>query len=77
VAAEAGLASAVGATLGVVLGGAYGVLALRVLDMPAGQPPLVRLALLGAGVVGAAVLAAAVPMRSAGRVEPAIGLAAR
>jgi putative ABC transport system permease protein len=77
VAAEAGLASAVGATLGVVLGGAYGVLALRVLDMPAGQPPLDRLALLGAGVVGAAVLAAAVPMRSAGRVEPAIGLAAR
>lgn len=77
VAAEAALAAGVGTFVGVVLGGAYGALALRVLDMPVGSPPVGQLAALAVGVVGVAVLSAAVPMRAAGRVEPAIGLAAR
>ena len=77
VAAEASLAGVVGATLGVTLGSAYGLLALHVLGLRLGPPPLGPLALLVVGVVAAAVLAAAVPMRNAARVQPAIGLAAR
>ncbi|MFP5019543.1 FtsX-like permease family protein [Pseudonocardia phyllosphaerae] len=77
VAWEAGLAGAVGAVAGVVLGTVYGVLTLVGMQM-AGHvaPPAGQLAGLGAGVVAVAVLASAASMRSAGRVEPAQGLVA-
>lgn len=77
IAAEAALAAMVGAAIGVVFGSGYGVLALDVLGMSAGQPPLGTLAALVLGVIAAAVAAAAVPMWHAGRVQPAIGLTAR
>ncbi|MEQ3551844.1 ABC transporter permease [Pseudonocardia nematodicida] len=73
---EAALAGAVGALLGVLLGGAYGVLGLRAMGMAGGVPPAGQLAALAAGVVGVAVLASWAPVRRAGRVEPARGLVA-
>ncbi|GGD42905.1 hypothetical protein GCM10010915_25000 [Microbacterium faecale] len=77
VAAEAALAALVGAVLGTLVGVVYGLLALRVLGMAAGPPPIIALAALVVGVVVAALLAATIPMRTASRVPPAIGLAAR
>ncbi|PWV58081.1 FtsX-like permease family protein [Nocardiopsis sp. L17-MgMaSL7] len=77
VAAEASLAAVVGATIGVTLGSGYGLLALHALGLAGGQPPLGALAVLVVAVIAAAVLAATMPMRNAGRVQPAIGLAAR
>ncbi|PCC37738.1 hypothetical protein CIK66_17765 [Brachybacterium alimentarium] len=77
IAAEAALAALVGATTGVVFGSGYGVLALHVLGLSAGPPPLAALAALVVGVIVAAMVAAAVPMRNAARVQPAIGVAAR
>lgn len=76
-AAEAGLAALVATTIGVTVGSVYGALALRALGMPTGTPPVLALVALGAGVLVAAVVAAGVPMRIAGRVTPAIGLATR
>lgn len=75
--AEAALAASVGASTGVVLGSLFGLLALHVLGMAGGRPPLGALAVLFVAVVLAAVAAAAIPMRTAGRVPPAAGLAAR
>ena len=43
--------------------------------MPISRPPLGTLAALFMSLLGASVIAAAIPMRSAGRVPPAIGLA--
>ena len=77
IAAEAALAALVGAVLGTLVGVVYGLLALRVLGMAAGSPPIIALAALVVGVVVAALLAATIPMRTASRVPPAIGLAAR
>ncbi|WP_430591929.1 FtsX-like permease family protein [Humidisolicoccus flavus] len=77
IAAEAALASLVGATTGLIFGSAYGLIALHILGMSFGQPPVLALVLLFLGVVAASVVAAAIPMRSAGRVQPAIGLTAR
>lgn len=77
IAAEAALAALVGAVVGVTLGSAYGVLALQVLGLSTGQPPLAALAALAIGVAVAAIVAAAAPAWNAGRVEPAIGLTAR
>ncbi|WP_193103559.1 FtsX-like permease family protein [Brachybacterium sp. FME24] len=77
IAAEAALASLVGAVTGVAFGSAYGVLALRILGLSAGPPPLAALAALVVGVTAAALIAAAVPMWNAARVQPAIGVAAR
>ncbi|NYD67328.1 FtsX-like permease family protein [Agromyces atrinae] len=76
IAAEAALAALVGAMTGAVVGSVFGLIALRVLGMPAGTPPLGALVALVVAVVVAAIVAAAAPMRSAGRVQPAIGLAA-
>lgn len=77
IAAEAALAALVGALTGVVLGAAYGGLGLQVLGMSAGSPPLLSLAVLVLAVTAAALLAAAAPMWTAGRVPPASGLTAR
>ena len=77
IAAEAALAALVGAVIGTLVGVVYGLLALRVLGMAAGSPPIIALAALVVGVVVAALLAATIPMRTASRVPPAIGLAAR
>lgn len=74
IAAEAALTALVGAVTGVVFGTGYGLLALNVLGMSGGLPPLGALAALVFGIVLAAVIAAGAPMRSAGRVQPAIGL---
>ncbi|WP_159551235.1 FtsX-like permease family protein [Citricoccus sp. K5] len=76
IAAEATLACLVGATAGVALGSVYGVLALHILGLSVGPPPLVSLIALVLGVTAAALVASAVPMWNAGRVQPAIGLAA-
>ncbi|MGO2048117.1 MAG: ABC transporter permease [Brachybacterium tyrofermentans] len=76
IAAEAALAATVGATTGIVFGSGFGVLALHVMGMSVGQPPIGALAALFAGVIAAATAAAAIPMWNAGRVQPAIGLAA-
>ncbi|WP_226354024.1 FtsX-like permease family protein [Pseudonocardia sp. ICBG601] len=77
VAFEAALAGAVAAVLGVVLGGVYGLLALRATGIGALTAlPLGQLAGLAAVVVGVAVVASVGPMRRAGRVEPAHGVAA-
>ncbi|GAA4994248.1 FtsX-like permease family protein [Pseudonocardia tropica] len=77
VAFEAALAGAVAAVLGVVLGGVYGVLALKATGIGALTAlPLGQLAGLAAVVVGVAVVASVGPMRRAGRVEPAHGVAA-
>ena len=75
IAAEAALAALVGTTIGIVLGSMFGALALQVMDMPISRPPLGTLAALFMSLLGASVIAAAIPMRSAGRVPPAIGLA--
>ncbi|MBF4459163.1 FtsX-like permease family protein [Pseudoclavibacter sp. VKM Ac-2867] len=77
VAAEAALAATIGAGIGVAVGCGYGLLALHSLGMAGGVPPFGALAVLGAGVVGASVLSALAPMRTASRVQPAIGVAAR
>lgn len=74
--AEAALAASVGASTGVVLGGLFGLLALHVLGIAGGRPPLGALAVLFVAVILAAIAAAAVPMWNAGRVQPAAGLAA-
>lgn len=74
--AEAGLAALVGAVVGVTLGSAYGALALHILGLSISQPPLAALAALSVGVALAAIVAAAAPAWNAGRVQPAIGLAA-
>lgn len=77
VAFEAALAGAVAAVLGVVLGGVYGLLALRATGIGSLTAlPLGQLAGLAAVVVGVAVVASVGPMRRAGRVEPAHGVAA-
>ncbi|MER5671472.1 FtsX-like permease family protein [Pseudonocardia alni] len=77
VAFEAALAGAVAAVLGVVLGGVYGLLALRATRIGSLTAlPLGQLAGLAAVVVGVAVVASVGPMRRAGRVEPAHGVAA-
>lgn len=76
VAAEAALAGTVGAVTGVVLGAGYGALGLVAIGMPVPAPPVGQLAALAAGIVVVAVVAAWAPMRRAGRVEPAHGLAA-
>ncbi|MEU9818595.1 FtsX-like permease family protein [Pseudonocardia alni] len=78
VAAEAALAGAVAAVLGVVLGGAYGVLALAAtgIGVPAAGVPVGQLAGLAAAVVAVAVAASVGPVRRAGRIEPAHGVAA-
>lgn len=73
---EAALAASVGAITGVGFGSLFGALALHVLGMEVGTPPLGALALLFLAVIAAAVAAAAFPMWNAGRVQPAIGLAA-
>src|SRR5699024_4799368 len=44
IAAEAALAALVGAVLGTLVGVVYGLLALRVLGMAAGSPPIIALA---------------------------------
>ncbi|MFP5069585.1 FtsX-like permease family protein [Pseudonocardia nantongensis] len=75
VAAEAALAGAVGAVVGVLLGGAYGALGLQAVDMSVSAPPVGQLLVLGGGVVLVAVLASTASMRRAGRVAPATGLA--
>mgnify|MGYP003365899820 CR=1 FL=1 len=77
VAAEAALAATIGAGIGVAVGCGYGLLALHILGMAGGMPPFGALAVLGAGVVAASVLSALAPMRTASRVQPAIGVAAR
>lgn len=77
VAAEAALAATVGAVIGVTVGCGYGFLALHILGMVGGVPPLGTLAVLGVGVIAASVIAAVAPMLAAGRVQPAIGVAAR
>lgn len=74
--AEAALAAAVGASTGVGVGGLFGVLALHILGMAVGVPPLGALAVLFVAVIAAAIAAAAIPMWNAGRVPPALGLAA-
>ena len=76
IAAEAALAAVVGAATGVALGSTFGVLALHVLGMSAGRPPVATIGALVVGVVVTATAAAAIPMRNAGRVQPAIGAAA-
>lgn len=76
IAAEAALAAVVGSATGVALGSTYGVLALHVLGMSVGRPPVAAIGALVVGVVITATLAAAIPMRNAGRVQPAIGAAA-
>ena len=77
IAVEAALSGAVGALVGTVIGAIYGAIALRALGLDAGIPPLLSLVLLFIGVTAAAVAAAVIPLRQAGRVEPAAGLAAR
>ncbi|HEX7350896.1 FtsX-like permease family protein [Brachybacterium sp.] len=74
--AEAALAAAVGASTGVGVGGLFGILALHILGMAVGVPPLGTLAVLFLAVIAAAIAAAAIPMWNAGRVPPALGLAA-
>ncbi|MEU4372595.1 FtsX-like permease family protein [Pseudonocardia alni] len=78
VAAEAALAGAVAAVLGVVIGGAYGVLALAAtgIGAPTSGIPLGQLAALAAAVVAVAVTASVGPVRRAGRIEPAHGVVA-
>jgi putative ABC transport system permease protein len=78
VAAEAALAGAVAAVLGVVIGGAYGVLALAAtgIGAPTSGIPLGQLAALAAAVVAVAVAASVGPVRRAGRIEPAHGVVA-
>ncbi|MCM3845421.1 FtsX-like permease family protein [Pseudonocardia sp. DR1-2] len=77
VAFEAALAGAVAAVLGVVLGGVYGLLALRATGIGSVTAlPLGQLGGLAAVVVAVAVVASVGPMRRAGRVEPAHGVAA-
>jgi putative ABC transport system permease protein len=75
--AEAGVAASVGAITGIALGSLFGLLALHVMGMSMSSPPLGALAVLLLAVIAAAILAAAIPMRSAGRVQPAIGLSDR
>ncbi|MEU6699296.1 FtsX-like permease family protein [Pseudonocardia sp. NPDC046786] len=74
VAAEAGLAGAVGAVVGVLLGAVYGLLALRAMGMDGGTPPVGQLVGLAAVVTVVSVAASVAPMRRAGRVEPAHGV---
>ncbi|GAA1386935.1 hypothetical protein GCM10009613_21710 [Pseudonocardia kongjuensis] len=74
VAAEAGLAGAVGAVVGVLLGGVYGLLALRAIELDGGVPPVGQLMGLAAVVTVVSVVASVAPMRRAGRVEPAHGV---
>lgn len=76
IALEAALAALVGATTGITLGSAYGMLALQVLGLSIGAPPLAALAVLFLATTAAALAAAAAPMRTAARVPPAIGVAA-
>ncbi len=78
VAAEAALAGAVAAVLAVVIGGAYGVLALAAtgIGAPTSGIPLGQLAALAAAVVAVAVAASVGPVRRAGRIEPAHGVVA-
>ena len=77
IAAEAVLAALVSAVAGTAIGSAYGVLALHLLGMSTGAPPLLSLGAVVLAVTAAALVAAAAPMWSAGRVPPALGLAAR
>lgn len=74
---EAALAATLGSITGVVFGSGYGLLALNALGMSAGAPPIGSLTAVFFGVIIASILAAAIPMRTAGRVSPAIGMAAR
>jgi putative ABC transport system permease protein len=75
VAAEAALGGIAAAALGAVLGGGIGVLALEALGFPRSLPPFGQLAVLAAGVVLVAVLAATAPAARAARVTPIHALA--